>query len=59
VRRKKGGLSTHQPIEGDELRALRAWLRLREMRADAWSPLCLLKIPSEPEFERLRELLSN
>lgn len=29
VRRKKGGLSTHQPIEGDELRAIRAWLRLR------------------------------
>jgi type 1 fimbriae regulatory protein FimB len=30
VRRKKGSLSTHQPIEGDELRALRAWLRERE-----------------------------
>ena len=29
IRRKKGSLSTHQPIEGDELRALRAWLRLR------------------------------
>jgi integrase len=29
VRRKKGSLSTHQPIEGDELRALRAWLRQR------------------------------
>lgn len=24
VRRKKGSLSTHQPIEGDELRAIRA-----------------------------------
>ncbi len=30
VRRVKGSLSTHQPIEGDELRALRAWLRERE-----------------------------
>ena len=30
VRRLKGSLSTHQPIEGDELRALRAWLRERE-----------------------------
>ena len=30
VRRRKNGLSTHQPIEGDELRALRAWLRERE-----------------------------
>lgn len=29
VRRKKGSLSTHQPIEGDELRAIRAWLRER------------------------------
>ena len=27
VRRKKGSLSTHQPIEGDELRAIRGWLR--------------------------------
>jgi site-specific recombinase XerD len=38
VRRKKGSLSTHQPIEGDELRAIRAWLREREQRADARSP---------------------
>jgi site-specific recombinase XerD len=30
VRRAKGSLSTHQPIEGDELRAVRAWLRERE-----------------------------
>ncbi len=30
VRRVKGSLSTHQPIEGDELRAVRAWLRARE-----------------------------
>ncbi len=30
VRRLKGSLSTHQPIEGDELRAIRAWLRERE-----------------------------
>jgi site-specific recombinase XerD len=29
VRRVKGSLSTHQPIEGDELRAIRAWLRER------------------------------
>ena len=35
VRRKKGSLSTHQPIDGDELRAIRAWLREREKRADA------------------------
>ena len=30
VRRLKGSLSTHQPIEGDELRSLRAWLKIRE-----------------------------
>jgi type 1 fimbriae regulatory protein FimB len=42
VRRKKGSLSTHQPIEGDELRALRAWLRQREERADARSSYLFL-----------------
>lgn len=30
VRRIKGSLSTHQPVEGDELRSIRAWLRERE-----------------------------
>ena len=30
VRRLKGSLSTHQPLEGNELRALRAWLRERD-----------------------------
>ncbi len=30
VRRIKGSLSTHQPIEGDELRAIRAWFRERD-----------------------------
>jgi type 1 fimbriae regulatory protein FimB len=42
VRRKKGSLSTHQPIEGDELRALRAWLREREKRSDARSSYLFL-----------------
>jgi type 1 fimbriae regulatory protein FimB len=42
VRRKKGSLSTHQPIEGDELRALRAWLRERDQRADARSSYLFL-----------------
>src|SRR5215467_7397972 len=42
VRRKKGSLSTHQPIEGDELRALRAWLREREERADSHSSYLFL-----------------
>ena len=39
---KKGSLSTHQPIEGDELRAIRAWLREREQRDDARSPYLFL-----------------
>jgi site-specific recombinase XerD len=30
IRRKKGGLSTTQPLGGDELRALRTYLRTRE-----------------------------
>ncbi|MCI0459138.1 MAG: tyrosine-type recombinase/integrase [Gemmataceae bacterium] len=42
VRRKKGSLSTHQPVEGDELRAIRAWLREREQRPDARSPYLFL-----------------
>lgn len=29
VRRSKGSVTTQQPIEGDELRAIRAWLRER------------------------------
>lgn len=37
VRRLKGSLSTHQPIEGDELRAIRAWLRERESYPNASS----------------------
>jgi site-specific recombinase XerD len=31
VRRVKGSLSTSQPIEGNELRAIRAWLRERSL----------------------------
>lgn len=42
VRRKKGSLSTHQPIDGDELRAIRAWLRLRDQRPDARLPYLFL-----------------
>ena len=32
VERLKGSLSTHHPIEGDELRAIRRWLRVRDSR---------------------------
>jgi len=42
VRRKKGSLSTHQPVEGDELRAIRAWLRERQQRSDASSAYLFL-----------------
>lgn len=42
VRRKKGSLSTHQPLEGDELRAIRAYLREREQRSDARSSYLFL-----------------
>lgn len=37
VRRKKGSLGTSQPIEGDELRAIRAWLRERATHSMAGS----------------------
>ena len=42
VRRKKGSLSTHQPLDGDELRAIRAWLRVREKCEDAKYPYLFL-----------------
>lgn len=43
VKRLKGSLSTSQPIEGDELRAIRAWLRERSLSEDAaHSPLLFL-----------------
>jgi type 1 fimbriae regulatory protein FimB len=32
VRRSKGSLSTSQPMEPDEIRAVKAWLRIRELR---------------------------
>jgi type 1 fimbriae regulatory protein FimB len=35
VRRLKGSLSTSQPIEGDELRAIRAWQRQRSLDSKA------------------------
>ena len=38
VRRSKGSFSTHQPIEGDELRALRAWMRERSVNGQSASP---------------------
>lgn len=38
VQRRKGSLSTHQPIEVDDLRALRAWRREWSTRPYAGSP---------------------
>jgi len=42
VRRLKGSLSTSQPLEGDEIRALRAWLRHRRNEPCCNSPLVFL-----------------
>jgi site-specific recombinase XerD len=42
VRRLKGSLSTSQPLEGDEIRALRAWLRQRVNAPCCNSPLLFL-----------------
>ena len=42
VRRLKGSLSTSQPMEGDEIRALRAWLRRRMDAPCCNSPLVFL-----------------
>ena len=45
VRRLKGSLSTSQPLEGDEIRVLRTWLRQRVKASCCNSPLLL---PSGP-----------
>jgi type 1 fimbriae regulatory protein FimB len=42
VRRKMGGLSAQHSIEGDELRVLRAWLRVRDLRSDDGSEYLFL-----------------
>jgi type 1 fimbriae regulatory protein FimB len=42
VRRCKGSLSTSQPLDGDEIRALRAWLRRRINAPCCNSPLLFL-----------------
>jgi integrase len=42
VRRCKGSLSTSQPLDGDEIRALRAWLRQRINSPCCNSPLFFL-----------------
>lgn len=42
VRRNKGSLSTSQPLGGDEIRALRAWLRQRTNAPCRNSPLVFL-----------------
>ena len=42
VRRLKGSLSTSQPLEGDEIRALRAWIRQRTNAPYCNSPLLFL-----------------
>lgn len=41
-RRCKNSLSTNQPLDGDEVRALRAWLRKRESAPCCNSPLLFL-----------------
>ena len=42
VRRLKGSLSTNQPLDGDEIRALRRWLRRRIDAPCCNSPLVFL-----------------
>jgi type 1 fimbriae regulatory protein FimB len=42
VARKKGSLSTQHPLDGDELRALRAWCRTREHSSHRHLPYVFL-----------------
>lgn len=43
VRRQKGSVSTNHPIEGDEIRAVRAWLRERAKSDYRVSPLLFVQ----------------
>ncbi|HWN98698.1 MAG TPA: tyrosine-type recombinase/integrase [Blastocatellia bacterium] len=52
VKRLKGSLSTSQPIEGDELRAIRAWLRERSLDEDAAAHSPLLFLSERGPFTR-------
>ena len=42
VRRHKGSISTQQPLPGDELRAIKAYLRVRQQHRSARSPYLFL-----------------
>jgi integrase len=42
VARQKGSLSTQHPLDGDELRALRAWLRVRDKHPSRHLPYLFL-----------------
>ena len=59
VRRLKGSLSTHQPIEGDELRAVRAWLRAREDYKGAHSNFLFLSERSPMTRQAITYLVSQ
>lgn len=59
VRRLKGSLSTHQPIEGDELRAIRAWLRERESYPSASSNYLFLSERGMLTRQAINYLVAN
>lgn len=42
IERKKGSLSTQQPLRGDEIRALRAWYRVRDQHSMKHLPYVFL-----------------
>lgn len=42
IRRQKGSMSTNHPMDGDEIRAVRAWMRRRAGFAHKSSPLLFL-----------------
>ena len=59
VRRLKGSLSTHQPIEGDELRAIRAWLKVREDYPNAGSNYLFLSERGMMTRQAVNYLVAN
>jgi len=55
IRRKKGSLSTYQPITGAELRAIRAWLRERLANGSQHAPWLFL---SERKGQMVRQAVN-
>ncbi|WP_419236829.1 tyrosine-type DNA invertase [Serratia fonticola] len=60
IRRMKGGFSTNHPLLGNEIRAIRAWLKVRKTRAGAESDwLFLSRLGAPLTRQRVYQIISQ